>query len=129
LENFMELHLSSHHWQARTPDWPVAVAAGFVGGATLMVLELLWSVTGGINPWVIAHTIAGIFLGSGVAQSSEFSKNVVAVALGTHYVLGIVFGCVLAAILAGLHVEARLGMALAIGAAFGTLLYVFSLFS
>jgi hypothetical protein len=39
-----------------------------------------------------------------------------------------VFGCVLAAILAGLHVEARLGMALAIGAALGTLIYVFSFF-
>jgi hypothetical protein len=37
----MELHLGSHHREARTPDWPVAAATGFVGGATLMVLELL----------------------------------------------------------------------------------------
>lgn len=124
----MELHLGSHHWEARTPDWPVAVVAGFVGGATLMVLELLWSVTGGTNPWIIAHKIAAIFLGPDIAQSSDFSVGIVATALGTHYGLGIVFGCVLAAVLAGLKVEARLGMALIGGAVFGALLYVFSFF-
>ena len=124
----MELHLGSHHWVARTPDWPIAAVAGFVGGAILMVLELLWSVTGGANPWIIANKIAGIFLGPDVAQSSDFSTGAVAVALATHYVLGIVFGCVLAIILAGLHVEDRLGMGLALGAVFGTLLYLFSFF-
>jgi hypothetical protein len=128
MEKLMELHLGSHHWEARTPDWPVAAVAGFVGGAVLMVLELLWSVTGGTNPWIIAHKIAGIFLGADIAQSSDFSMSVVAVALGTHYVLGIVFGCVLAAILAGLHVEDRMGMALTVGAVFGAFPYVFSFF-
>lgn len=124
----MELHVGSHHWEARRPDWTVAAVAGFVGGATLMVLELLWSVTGGTNPWIVANKIAGIFLGSGVAQSTEFSISVIAVALLTHYVLGIVFGCILAAILAVLHLEDSLGMALATGAAFGTLLYLFSFY-
>src|SRR6478609_12069025 len=128
MEHLMELHLGSHHWEARTPDWPVAAVAGFVGGAALMVLELLWSVTGGTNPWIIAHKIAGIFLGADTAQSSDFSTSVIAVALGTHYVLGIVFGCVLAAILAGLHVEDRMGMALTVGAVFGAFLYLFSFF-
>lgn len=124
----MELHLGSHHWEARMPDWPAAALSGFMAGAILMVLELLWSATGGQNPWIICHKIAGIVLGSDVARSSEFSMGVVLLALATHYVLGIVFACILAVILSTAHLEDSLGMDLSIGAVFGMVLYVFSFY-
>jgi len=124
----MELHVGSHHWEARMPDWPVAAVSGFVAGATLMVLELLWSATGGQNPWIVSHKIAGIVLGPDVAQSSEFSIGVVALALAIHYVLGIVFGCILAAIISTSHLDDSPGMVLTIGALFGMALYVFSFY-
>jgi len=124
----MELHLGSHHWEARMPDWPAAAVSGFVAGATLMVLELLWAATGGQNPWIVSHKIAGIILGSDVAQSADFSIGVVALALAIHYVLGIVFGCILAVIISTSHFEDSLGMVLTIGALFGMVLYVFSFY-
>jgi hypothetical protein len=127
-ENAMELHLGSRHWEARMPDWPAAAVAGFIGGATLMVLELLWSITGGENPWIITHKIAGITLGSQAVASSDFSVGIVALALATHYVLGMLFGCLLAVILSAARLDDSPGMALAIGAAFGVLLYVFSFY-
>lgn len=124
----MELHLGSHHWDARMPDWSAAALSGFIAGASLMILELLWSATGGQNPWIISHKIAGIVLGPDVAKSSDFSIGVVALALAIHYVLGIVFACILAVILSTSRLEDSLGMELSIGAVFGMALYVFSFY-
>lgn len=35
----MELHMQSHHWERRMPDWLAASVAGLVGGALVIVLE------------------------------------------------------------------------------------------
>jgi hypothetical protein len=129
----MELPLRSRALagERRTPDWPVAAVAGFAAGAVLMVLDLLWSSivdTGG--PWRTSHMIAPIFLGQDALQATQFdfSFGVVALALATHYVLGIVFGLILAAILAPLNLDATLLRAIATGAAFGLVLYVINFF-
>jgi hypothetical protein len=125
----MELHMQSHHLEARVPDWPAAAVAGFVAGAVLMVLELIWAIlTPGASPWVTSHKIAAIVLGPGALQSSDFSIGVVALALATHYVLGIAFGIVLAAIIAPFHFDSSAGMLVLVGAVFGALIYLFDFY-
>lgn len=125
----MELHMHSHHWESRVPDWTVAAVSGFVAGAAAMVLELLWaSLAVGISPWGITHKVAAIVMGAGTAQGADFSLGVVAAALGTHYVLGIVFGLILAAIIAPFHFDSSAGMVLAVGALFGLALYLLNFY-
>lgn len=123
----MELDQRLVETERRTPDWSVAAVAGLAAGAVLMVLDLLWSAiveTGG--PWRTSHMIAPIFTGADAAQLSEyrFSVGVVAIALAVHYVLGVVFGLILAAIMTPMHLDASVGKSLAAGAIFGVVLYV-----
>jgi len=121
----MELQVHSHDWRRRLPDWPQAVCAGLVGGAVLMVLEMLWSVSvSGSTPWRTSHLLAAIVMGEDTLQSSAFSLGVVTIALATHYVLGVVFGVLLAFVIAGFRYESNTGMLEFIGAMFGTLLYL-----
>ena len=125
----MQLHMHSHHWEHRLPDWHAAAVSGFVGGAVLMVLELLWTTNDiGSSAWSTSHMIAAIVMGRDVLQSIDFNFTVVAVALVTHYVLGIVFGMVLAAIIAPFHFDSSVGMALLVGMVFGVGLYLFNFY-
>lgn len=125
----MELHMHSHRLQARAPDWPAAAVAGFLAGAILMVLELLWSATvHADSPWSITHRIAAIVLGPDALRSSDFSVAVIAAALGTHYVLGILFGLVLAAVIAPFRFDSSAGMVLLTGALFSGLIYLFDFY-
>lgn len=125
----MELHMHSHRWDARAPDWKAAAAAGFVAGAILMVLELLWTTNlMGATPWTIPHKVAAILMGPQALQSYEFSASVVGVALFTHYVLGIVFGMILAAVMAPFHFDSSPSMAVAVGAIFGLFLYLLNFY-
>lgn len=121
----MELHLESHHWARRAPDWAAAAVAGFAAGALLMVIEMVWSaLVQGVSPWSLPRMIAAIAMGPDTIASSEFSVKVLAVALTIHYVLGIAFGLLLALIIAPFHLDSSVGMALAVGAAFGLALYL-----
>lgn len=121
----MDLHLPSHHWEHRLPDWPAAAVSGFVAGAALMVLDLLWSaLVSGESPWRTSHLIAAIVLGQDTLASSAFGFSVVTVALVTHYALGVVFGLALAFIIAGFHWDTSPGMTALVGAVFGLALYV-----
>ena len=118
------------HSTRRAPDWVVAAVAGFAAGAVLMVLDILWSsiVVGG-GPWQTSHMIAPIFLGrESVPTEYEFSLGVVAIALATHYVLGVVFGLILAAFMVPLGLDATAGRALGTGAVFGAGLYAVNFF-
>lgn len=124
----MELHMRSHHWEARQPDWPAAAVAGFIAGAFLMMLELLWLAAIDVSPWSITYKIAGIVMKGLPLDSMELNIIVVAVALATHYVLGIVFGMILAAIIAPFHFDSSIGMVLTVGAVFGLLLYAFNFY-
>ena len=125
----MELHMHSHRWEQRMPDWTVAAVSGFAAGAVLMVLELLWStIIMGTSPWVMSHMIAAIVLGRDALQSTDFSLEVVSVALVTHYVLGIGLGLVLAAIIVPFRFDSSIGMVLLTGAVFGVLIYLFNFY-
>lgn len=125
----MELHMRSHRIEARAPDWAAAAASGFVAGAILMVLEMLWATNMmGATPWTMSHMIAGIVMGPDIAQAHDFNTGVVAIALITHYILGMVFGMILAAVIAPFHFDSSMGMALLVGAVFGILLYLFNFY-
>jgi hypothetical protein len=123
----MELELHPHDWARRSPDWTAAAVAGFVAGAVLMVVELLWSATvSGDSPWRISRMIAAIAMGPETLQSSAFSIGVVGVAMLTHYILGVLFATVLALVIAGFHYETSAGMMETLGALFGVGLYFFN---
>ena len=125
----MELHMRSHRWESRLPDWAAAAVAGFGAGGILMVLELAWStLVTGDNPWLTSRMIAALMMGEDVLQSSGYSLSVVAVALLVHYVLGISFAILLAAIIAPFHFDSSAGMVLLVGAVFGLLLYGFNFY-
>lgn len=125
----MELEIQSHRWSSRAPDWQAAAVSGLAAGAVLMVLELFWAATmHDAGPWRIPHMVAAIALGPDLVQSQSFafSVGVVAVALLTHYVLGLVFGLALGFVIAGFHYEASAGMIQVFGASFGVVLYLFN---
>lgn len=123
----MELPLRSLDLERRVPNWPVAAVAGLAAGAVLMVLDLLWSsIVEGGGPWRTSHMIAPIFTGADAARSSaySFSVGVVGIALAAHYVLGIVFGLILAAIMTPLRLDSTPAKAILTGAVFGVVLYL-----
>ena len=125
----MELQLHLHHWERREPDWSAAAVSGFAAGAVLMVLELLWATfMSTAGPWRISQLVAAFALGPDSLRSpaGSFSVLVVAVALATHYALGVVFGMVLGFISAGFHYDTGPGVLAIVGVVFGALLYLFS---
>lgn len=124
----MEL-MHSHRWERRVPDWKVAAVSGFVAGAVLMVLEMLWAMLAGDgNPWLASHMVAAILMGPDVLQSVTFSLPIIIVALVTHYILGIAFGLILAGIIVPYRLDSSIGLVLLTGAIFGLVLYLFNFY-
>lgn len=122
----MELRLRWGAWSKRT-DLAAAAVAGFAAAAALMVLELLWAAATSLaDPWMVSRSIAAMVLGPGVLRATEFSAVVVAIALAIHYVLGIVFGLVVGALLSRHVGDWGLREAVAAGAFLGVGLYVLS---
>ncbi|MEN2470296.1 hypothetical protein [Burkholderia sp. GS2Y] len=121
----MELHIQSHHWERRTPDWIAAAVAGLAGGALAIVLEFFWAtLVIGESPWQPTHKIAAMVMGRGALdQMAQFQLEIVAMALLLHYVLGAVMGMMLAAIIAPFRFDSSVGMEAAIGLAFGIVAY------
>lgn len=122
----MELQLREHDWRLRRPDVGAALAAGLVAGAALMVIELAWAASIGGDPWRVSRLVAALVLGPGILEGSGFALGVVAVALLTHYLLGVLFGLVLAYVIAGFNYDddRGAGMMQVIGAVFGMALYL-----
>jgi hypothetical protein len=120
--------MHSHRWEQRSPDWTAAIVSGFAAGAVLMVLDLLWSAMTGVSPWLTSYRIAAIVMGPEVLQSSDFDLWIVAAALVVHYVLGIIFGMVMAAFIAPFRFDSSTGMALLVGAVFGFVLYLLNFY-
>jgi hypothetical protein len=70
--------------------------------------------------------IAPIFIGTDTLKATgyAFSVSVVSIALATHYVLGILFGLVIGAIMSQLRLDATLGRAVSAGAILGMAIYL-----
>ncbi|MES2152510.1 MAG: hypothetical protein V4508_22245 [Pseudomonadota bacterium] len=121
--------MHSHRWDARLPDWLVAVVAGFGAGGILMLLEIAWTLlAGGGSPWPLTRKIAAMMMGEDVLQAQGYGFSVLAMALAVHYVLGMAFGVVLACIIAPFHFDSSDAMVLLTGAVFGLLLYAFNFY-
>lgn len=123
----MDTLLGSRAWKWRAVDWTAAAVSGFAAGAVLMVLDLLWSAFFHPDgPWRTSHMIAPIFTGTGDPRASayDFSLSVVAISLVTHYALGIIFGLVMAALMAQLKLDSEPVRAGGAGAILGVLLYL-----
>jgi uncharacterized membrane protein YagU involved in acid resistance len=125
MEVTMELRMHPHDWERRLPDWLAATVAGFAAGAAVMVLELFWATTIDGHPLDLSRMIAALAMGPDALQPTSSAITVMAVALITHYVLGIVFAVLLAAVvLAPFHCDSSLGVAMLAGAMFGAVLYL-----
>lgn len=125
----MELHmLQSHRWVARQADWTAAAIAGFGAGGILMLLEIAWVSMTGHNPWLTTRMVAAMIMGWEVLQSSGYDIVVVVAALVVHYILGITFALMLAALIAPFHLDSSMGLVMLTGAAFGALLYVLNFY-
>jgi hypothetical protein len=122
----MDTLLGLRQWKWHATDWTAAAVSGFAAGAVLMVLDLVWSALFNPDgPWRTSHMIAPIFLGAGSAsQGYPFSVLVVAIALATHYALGILFGLAVAWIMSHLELDTLPASAMATGAVLGVLLYL-----
>jgi hypothetical protein len=127
MEVAMELHMQSHHYVRRLPDWSAAAVSGLAAGALLVLIELFWStMVINVTPWSTTRMIAAIMLGRDVLQTSLFSIGTVAAALVIHFVLGAVLGMILAAIIAPFTLDSSLAMAMLAGAVFGLVVYMFN---
>jgi hypothetical protein len=125
----MELHMHSHHYVRRLPDWSAAAVSGIAAGALLIVVEMFWSsMVAGVHPWGTTRLIAAIVMGREVLQTSMFSVGTVAVALIIHFVIGAILGCVLCAIIAPFKLDSSIGMSMLVGAVFGLAVYLFNFY-
>ncbi|MBA2965407.1 hypothetical protein GON04_12985 [Ramlibacter sp. MAH-25] len=117
--------MGSGTWKWRAMDWPAAAVSGFAAGAVLMVLDLVWSALFNPDgPWRTSHMIAPILTGADQPSSYEFRLGVVATSLGIHYLLGTVFGMVMAALLVQAKLDSTPGRAMLAGALMGFALYL-----
>lgn len=121
----MELHMHSHHFTRRMPDWRAAVIGGCIAGAVFLVLELLAVGMAGQSPWGPPRMIAAIALGRGVlSQAATFDAGIMLVALIVHFVLSVIFAVILAVIMAPFSFDSSVGMASLVGALFGVAVYL-----
>lgn len=107
------------------PDWRAAVWAGFIAGAVFLALEMaLVPIFLGGSPWDPPRMIAAIVMGEGVlpmpGQTSPVTASIVLAALAVHFVLSVAYALILAVLIARL----RPASAVAVGIAFGVVLYV-----
>jgi hypothetical protein len=129
MEDTMELHMHSHHYVRRRPDWSAAAVSGLAAGALVVVVEMFWAtMVAGVHPWATTRMIAAIVMGRDVLQTSMFSVSTVAMALIIHFVLGTILGVVLAAIMAPFQLDSSPGMSLLVGAVFGLVIYLFNFY-
>jgi len=121
----MELHMHSHHFARRMPDWRAAVIGGCVAGAVFLVLELLamWAI--GQSLWGPPRMIAAIVLGrDALIQPATFDASIMLAALIVHFVLAIIFAVILAVIMAPFSLDSSFGMASLAGGLFGVAVYL-----
>ncbi|RQR34858.1 hypothetical protein [Burkholderia sp. Bp9142] len=126
----MQLHMHSHHYVHRMPDWRAAVIGGGVAGAAILVAEIVEAVIVGQGAWAPLRMIAAIYFGEdALAPSATFEVGILLAALGVHAALTIVFGLILAVIAAPFSLDSSIGMATLAGASFGLLLYVVNFYA
>ncbi|CAG9187374.1 hypothetical protein [Cupriavidus pinatubonensis] len=120
----MELHMHSHHFARRMPDWRAAAIAGFAAGVVFLVVELIALWLMGQSPWGPLRMMAAIVMGRDVLSQAVPGASALLAALVVHFVLSILFGLILALIMAPFSFDSSIGMASLAGALFGVAVYV-----
>ena len=120
----MELHMHSHHFARRMPDWRAAAIAGFTAGVVFLVVELVGLWLMGENPWRPPQMIAAIVMGRDVLSQAMPGIDVLVAALVVHFALSVVFGLILGVIMASFSLDSSFAMASLVGAVFGVVVYV-----
>jgi hypothetical protein len=108
-------------------DWRAAIWAGLIAGLLFLILSIaiLWAVVGAA-PGVLFRYTASIVLGEGVLPPpTSFEPLIVAVALLTHFLLSVLYACVVAFIV---H-RGGLWTGIIGGALFGLALYAINYYT
>jgi hypothetical protein len=108
-------------------DWSAAIWASVIAGLVFAALEmaLAWAVNGA-SPWAPLHLIGAIALGPhALTPPDTFDVGVISMAIVIHMALAIIYGVILAFIVARLEI----GMATIVGAFYGLLLYVINFYA
>jgi hypothetical protein len=124
----MELHMHSHHYVHRTPDWRAAVSAGVIAGVVFLLLESLLTLAIGASPWTMLKMTAAITMGPGVLQSAPYQFGVLLAALMVHFFIAIVFVLALSLVIAPFQLDSSWAMATFAGALFGLVAYLFNFY-
>jgi hypothetical protein len=125
----MELHLQSHHFTNRLPDWRAAALAGVAAGVVFLLLEMLMALAMSGSAWGPPRMIGAIVLGRGVLPPpATFSLGILLTALGVHLVLSIILGLIAGLIIAPFRFDSSLGTASVVGAVFGLVVYVINFY-
>jgi hypothetical protein len=121
----MDLHMQSHRLTQRRPDWRAASYAGLIAGLVFLVLVMLGAAINGPGVWWPARMAAAILMGQNVlVEPGTFDFAVALVALIVHFALSVIFGLILALIMAPFVLDSSWGMATLAGVVFGLLLYI-----
>lgn len=125
----MELHMHSHHFARRSPGWRAAALAGVAAGVIFLILEVAATLILGGSPWAPLHMTAAIVMGHSVAsQAATFDLGIMLGALVVHFALSVLFGLILAAIMASFSFDSSIGMASLVGVIFGLVVYWFDFY-
>ncbi|CAB3796110.1 hypothetical protein [Paraburkholderia fynbosensis] len=126
----MELHLDSHHFTHRQPDWRAAALAGVIAGAIFLILGVfLTALVTGQSLTEPPRMIAAIILGRGALQSPHaFSVGIVLAAFIVHFALAIVLALILSLIAVSFSLDSSVGMATFAGAVFGVIVYIINFY-
>ncbi|MFJ4291197.1 hypothetical protein ACIP1U_15630 [Cupriavidus sp. NPDC089707] len=120
----MELHMHSHHFARRRPDWRAAVFAGLAAGGNFLVMEVAATVILGGTLWVPLRMTAAILMDHDVlTRAAGFEPGVMLVALAVHCALSVILALVLAAVMASFSFDSSFGMATLAGVIFGLIVY------
>ncbi len=126
----MELHLHSHRFVHRMPDWRAAAFAGLAAGVVYVVMELLAArFVLYRGAWDTVKMVAAIMLGSGALSSPDaFSWIVVLAAAIVHFGLSIVLALVLAMLIAAFRLDSGQGLVALSGELFGVGAYLLNFY-
>lgn len=106
-------------------DWRAAVIAGLVGGLVFMLVQMIGqAMIAGGSIWAFPRYVAALIMGRDVLLG-DLSVAVIVVGLLLHFLLALIFGLILAAII---H-EWNLLVGVVVGALFGLALYAINYYT
>ena len=108
-------------------NWSAAIWASVIGGLVFAALQVLMvALLQDKSPWAPLHMIGAIALGPDAMTSPDtFDVGIIGAAVVVHMALAILYGVILAFVIARLD----MGMAIAIGAIYGLALYLVNFYA